>query len=207
MAHVVLLGDSILDNASYVPDEASVIVQIRRSLPASSRATLLAVDGSTTVHVPEQLAAIPADATHIVLSIGGNNAIPHSGLVHEAQAVSYAQVLSKMAEIREEFAAQYRPLVAALSGLSRPSAVCTIYDAIPGLTAEASAALCVFNDVIVREAFRSGLSVIDLRLICDDASDYAAVSPIEPSAKGGEKIAGAILRWVNGVTQPGRVVM
>lgn len=57
-------------------------------------------------------------------------------------------------------------------------------------------ALSIFNDVIIREAVRLGLLVIDLRLICSEAEDYSKVSPIEPSAKGGEKIAKAIASLV-----------
>ena len=56
--------------------------------------------------------------------------------------------------------------------------------------------LCLFNDVILREAFRAGLPVIDLRLVCTDAADYARSSPIEPSVVGGGKIARAIGRLV-----------
>ena len=46
-----------------------------------------------------------------------------------------------------------------------------------------------FNEIILREAFRAKLPVIDLRLVCDRAADYSAVSPIEPSMAGGAKIA------------------
>ena len=54
----------------------------------------------------------------------------------------------------------------------------------------------MFNDVILREAAGHQLPVLDLRLVCTDAADYAAVSPIEPSAAGGAKIAAAIARLV-----------
>ena len=33
MGHVILLGDSIFDNARYVPGGPSVIEQLRRALP------------------------------------------------------------------------------------------------------------------------------------------------------------------------------
>jgi hypothetical protein len=59
--------------------------------------------------------------------------------------------------------------------------------------------LCLFNDVILREAFRVGVSVLDLRLICNEKTDYAATSPIEPSAAGGGKIARAVSRVVTGL--------
>ena len=56
MGHVVLFGDSIFDNARYVPDRPPVIEQVRRSLPSGWRATLLAVDGHVTSDVQRQLA-------------------------------------------------------------------------------------------------------------------------------------------------------
>ena len=49
-----------------------------------------------------------------------------------------------------------------------------------------------FNDVILRVAFEHHLPVIDLRLICNEPADYA--NPIEPSGRGGRKIALAIAR-------------
>jgi hypothetical protein len=48
----------------------------------------------------------------------------------------------------------------------------------------------VFNDVILRVAFESRLSVIDLRLVVVDPADYA--NPLEPSSQGAEKIAKSI---------------
>jgi hypothetical protein len=53
-------------------------------------------------------------------------------------------------------------------------------------------ALSLFNDIITRAAFAHRLPLIDLRLICNEEADYA--NPIEPSAKGGAKIAAAISR-------------
>ena len=56
------------------------------------------------------------------------------------------------------------------------------------------AALSGFNDVITRAAATAGIPLIDLRVLCTDAGDYSLLSPIEPSAAGGAKIAGAICR-------------
>jgi hypothetical protein len=75
--------------------------------------------------------------------------------------------------------------------------VCTIYDAVPGLEPGLAAGLCAFNDVIVRAAARRGVPVIDLRLVCTEAADYAR-SPIEPSVQGGGKVARAVVRAVTG---------
>ena len=38
----------------------------------------------------------------------------------------------------------------------------------------------------------AGCTLIDLRIVCNATSDYAAASPIESSAVGGGKIARAI---------------
>jgi hypothetical protein len=67
--------------------------------------------------------------------------------------------------------------------------VCTVYDAVPGLGAQELMALAAFNEVILREAFRAGIPVIDLRLVCDKPADYSHISPIEPSDIGGSKIS------------------
>ena len=47
VGHVVLLGDSIFDNAAYVAGAPDVVRQVRQRLPQGSKATLAAVDGST----------------------------------------------------------------------------------------------------------------------------------------------------------------
>jgi hypothetical protein len=79
--HVVLLGDSIFDNAAYVADRPAVIDHLRRALPADWRATLLAVDGDTTNMVAVRLPGLPADATHLIVSVGGNDALMHIDLL------------------------------------------------------------------------------------------------------------------------------
>jgi len=45
--HIVLCGDSIFDNGSYVRGEPDVAEQVREQLP-DSKVTLLAVDGNVT---------------------------------------------------------------------------------------------------------------------------------------------------------------
>ena len=89
-------------------------------------------------------------------------------------------------------------MLAAVLAHGLPTAVCTVYDAVPGLTAAARAALGTFNDAIVRQAAAARVPVLDLRLVCDDPADYSAASPIEPSAQGGAKIAGLIARVLTG---------
>src|SRR5687767_4573555 len=98
MNHVVLLGDSIFDNAVYVPGGPSVIEQLGTSLGRDWQATLLAVDGHVAADVAGQLAGLPTDATHLVISAGGNDALGHSGLLTEP-ASSAAEVFDRLAEV------------------------------------------------------------------------------------------------------------
>jgi GDSL-like lipase/acylhydrolase family protein len=198
MSHVVLLGDSIFDNARYVPGGPSVIEHLRRGLPKDWTATLLAIDGSTASGVLPQLGRLPDDATHLVVSAGGNDALEYSAMIFHEAADSFQEVLTRLGEIREQFEQEYRAMLQAVLERGRPTVVCTIYDAIPGLGLAERGGLCLFNDVISREAFRRGLPLIDLRLICNESTDYAPSSPIEPSQAGGAKIARAILRAVIG---------
>jgi lysophospholipase L1-like esterase len=201
MTHVVLLGDSIFDNGSYVRrGEPDVVAQMQAKLPAGSRATLCAVDGAVTSGVERQLARIPADATHLVVSVGGNDALRSSGLLRE-QARSVAEVITKFALVQDEFARNYRTMLNAVLERRLPTALCTIYDARfpdPQEQRLVVTALSIFNDVITREAFTRRLHLIDLRLICNEPDDYA--NPIEPSAKGGDKIAGVIAQVAAGNT-------
>jgi hypothetical protein len=191
MGHVVLLGDSIFDNARYVPDRPPVIEQVRQSLPTGWRASLLAVDGHITEDVANQLRDLPADATHLVVSAGENDALGESSILSEA-ACTVGDALGIIQEVRERFQHTYRAMLQTLSTVGRPTAVCTIYDAIPGLGAAERAALGGFNEVMLREAFMAGLPVIDLRLVCNQPADYSHLSPIEPSVVGGAKIARVI---------------
>lgn len=193
--HVVLLGDSIFDNAAYVPGGMPVIGQLRQALPRDWNATLLAIDGHVTSDVSGQAKKIPADATHLVVSVGGNDALGESIILAEvAHTVGDALIL--LSHVRDAFATAYRSMLRAVLAYGKPTAVCTIYDSVPGLGAAESVALACFNDVILREGFLSGLPVIDLRHVCNCSEDYSMVSPIEPSVAGGAKISRAIARVV-----------
>ena len=196
MGHVVLLGDSVFDNAAYVAGGPDVVRQVRRRLPPGDGASLLAVDGSTMGDVRRQLLRVPEDATHLVLSVGGNDALGRGDFLG-LPARSVAEALSGLADIGDEFERGYRSMLAGVLARGLPTAICTIYyPRFPeaALQKVAVAALAVFNDVIVRAAFTHGLSLLDLRLICTEEEDYA--NPIEPSARGGEKISRAIADFV-----------
>jgi len=193
MGHVVLLGDSIFDNAAYVHGAPAVIEQLRRRLPDGWQATLLAIDGDLTLDVLRQAEGLPEDASHLFVSTGGNDALRSSYMLSEP-AQSVAAVMNRFADIQAQFRSDYGAMLTKLLSYNRPTTLCTIYDAVPGLDRLAVTALSLFNDVILREGFRAKAPVIDLRLICDDPRDYADISPIEPSVHGGEKIAATIAK-------------
>src|SRR5512134_992699 len=98
MKHVVLLGDSVCDNAAYVPGGPDVVQQLRAALPDGWRATLSAVDGSVIGDVARQLATLPAGASHLVVSSGGNDALGRSGMLEEPVR-SVGEAVRRLSEI------------------------------------------------------------------------------------------------------------
>ena len=59
--HIALLGDSIFDNAKYTAGAPDVTTHVRAGLPPSGRASLHAIDGSTTQDLASQLVRVSAD--------------------------------------------------------------------------------------------------------------------------------------------------
>lgn len=189
--HIALLGDSIFDNSSYTKGLPDVVTHLRALLPVGFKASLFAVDGSTTADLGDQLTDIPSDVTRAVVSIGGNNALLNADLLNLPVA-STQEALLLFGERVAEFEASYRAALAAVLTRLPNTTVCTIYNGnLPDDQApSARVALMMFNDVILRAAFHSRLPVVDLRPVCAEPSDYA--NPIEPSGSGGAKIARAI---------------
>ena len=205
MNHVVLLGDSIFDNAAYTGGAPDVVGQLRQRLPQGSKATLGAVDGGRIADVGEQLRLLPADATHLILSVGGNDALGHIDFLG-APAGSTAEALLGLAEIAAEFERGYHAMLAAVLARELPTAICTIYyPRFPDTTLQkiAVTALSVFNDCIIRAALVHRLPLLDLRFVCTEEGDYA--DPIEPSARGGEKISRAIAEMLQHGFAGGRI--
>jgi len=189
--HIVLLGDSIFDNAKYVPDGLPVITHLRNAIPSEWEATLLAVDGNETHHVFNQTYRLPETATHLIVSVGGNDAISYLPLFADTVG-TVGEALLNLAKIRNTFCEKYRQMLKHVLSFNLPVIVCTIHTSVPNLGAGEKTALALFNEVILQEAFLANVPVIDLRLICIEEIDYSEVSPIEPSHAGGQKIARAI---------------
>jgi lysophospholipase L1-like esterase len=186
--HIALLGDSIFDNASYTQGGPDVVAQLRSLLP-SNRATLLAVDGAVCDDVHAQIERIPADATHLFLSAGGNDAIMASDVLMQPVSV-VGEGFYLVAQAANAFETRHARLLDALAAKGLPLVVGTIYNPrFPDELQQAVsvAALCLFNDAIIRNAANRGLPILDLRRICTEFGDYA--NDIEPSSQGALKIA------------------
>jgi len=191
--HIALLGDSVFDNRAYTGREPDVVGHLRKILPNPWRASLCAVDGSTTADLEAQLPGVPSDASHVVISLGGNDVLRNSDLLVQPVR-SMTGALALFVERVARFETAYRAAIEGALALGRQTTVCTIYngDLDREQASLARVALTAFNDVILRAAFEHQLAVIDLRLICNEAADYT--NQIEPSGRGGRKIAEAVAR-------------
>ena len=182
--HIVLLGDSVFDNAAYTGGAPDVVTHLRGLLPARWRATLCAVDGAATRSLALQLECVPGDASHLVISIGGNDAVENADLLSMC-VTSSAQALGAFANRLASFEQAYQDAVRKAMALGLPTIVCTIYNGAlePERASIARVGVALFDDVIVRTATSLGLDVLELRHICTEPEDYA--NPIEPSGEGG----------------------
>ena len=210
--HIVLCGDSIIDNGSYVNQgELDVAGQVQEELP-DSKVTLLAVDGNVTEDIEDQMNNLPKDATHIFISIGGNDGYNRMDVFDES-ANTIGDAMEPLYEMRNEFEIDYNKMLKNVLSYGVPTTLCSIYyprfeksdndvirnylggknNQVP-IKKMAMVGLSMYNDIITKEAFQAGLPLIDLRVLCNDDKDFA--NHIEPSALGGKKIAVAIKQVV-----------
>lgn len=201
--HIVLMGDSSIDNDSYVADgEPDVTQHVANMLPQDWAVTRVAYDGATTMGLRWQFKDIPEDATQLVVSVGGNNALRSSDLLRlhitpprqkkKGEKIPFFVIAMRLLHERiAVFEKEYSEAMDEVLGLGLPTAVCTIYTPEYGsLTDVTKMALTAFNDVIVRYAMSRELDIIDLRDLLDEDE---FVNSIEPGVGGGWKIAAQIL--------------
>jgi lysophospholipase L1-like esterase len=188
--HIVLVGDSIFDNALYVETGAAVEQLLQDSLP-NAKVSLLAVDGDVTTDVASRLNRFPSEASHVFVSCGGNDALGLYDLL-DSNINSLFDALMLLSAARETFRLNYQKMLETILKRHRNVYICTIYNKLPTLSAAGITMLALFNEVIIEEAVLSHLPVIDLRVICGEAGDFSDISPIEPSMQGGQKIVDAI---------------
>ena len=200
---LVLLGDSIIDNKTYVLDgEFSVLEHIQSK--SETPVTQLALDGATTDDViSNQIKVIPFGTSHIVLSVGGNDLLNEIGFLMEDFKYTPNQVLKRCHTLIAPITQKYESIVSQLQTTSRANLLlCTVYEGDLGRSDEyrdvldsSKTMVSSFNDIVYKTADKFDADVLELRHIFTSPEDYA--NPIEPSHIGGEKLAQEIIHWIN----------
>ena len=145
----------------------------------------------TVLEVAEQgpLRAIPRDATHVGIALDGGWTIEASGLL-KGGAKSIEGALETLAAAADEFESVFTRLIDIALETGLPTIICTLVPARhldPSRQQVAATALAIFNDRILRKAFAARLSIVELRLVCDEDSDYASETLL--SRTGVRKVA------------------
>jgi len=156
------------------------------------------VDGAIARDIPSQFRKLPQDATHLFLSVGGNDALQEIDYLYKA-AGSVAEVMMAFAKFADQFRKHYAAALERLCAAHLPLTVCTIYHPCFERREEqivAQTALTFWNDVITSEALQRSLPMIDLRPMFNSPQDYA--NPIELSVQGGHKLTDQIVALVFG---------
>ena len=109
MIHLVMLGDSVFDNGSYVnqgePDVQNQTLEKLRKLDPAAELTFLAEDGAVNKDVMEQqLKYLPEDATHLILSTGGNDVLGLLGFLGLNQGETLGKNLQFLSSLKKSFA-------------------------------------------------------------------------------------------------------
>jgi lysophospholipase L1-like esterase len=203
--HVVLLGDSILDNRPYTTPEPGTAELLQSILGEGWSVELAARDGATMHEMPHQLRRDGGDGGTAVLSIGGNDVTSQISLLSRPVS-NAATVFAALLDIAEDFGVRYEDVARAVAGRFQRTVLCTIYEVQlepPPLARLARVPLAVLNDRIIRVGARLGLEVLELRDVCTEPSDF--VLQIEPSPAGAARIAEAIAGVLRREAQPGRI--
>ena len=200
--HLVLLGDA-LQNIDLGKGQAESTL-----VPRPRNPWKLTVLQPPEVLRQGRVRAIPAQATHIGICVDGGWAIETSGLL-KGRAQSIQDALDTLAAAADEFENMFAGLIAAAAEAGVPTIVCTLVPARyvdPSRERVAATALAIFNDRILRRAIAARLSIVELRLVCDEDSDYASETLL--SHAGVRKVANVARSALYDVScNPGRTRM
>ena len=127
MNKITLIGDSIFDNGTYVsPGEPDVTQQVKGLLDDGDTVTRLAVDGDITSGVERQLRGIPDGATHLFISVGGNDALGYLHLF-ERPVPNIGAALIEFYEVMNAFESEYVTMLNKVIKYGLHTTLCTIY--------------------------------------------------------------------------------
>ncbi len=201
--HIVLLGDS-LGNMPHISEmgPGALEKQLLPDIKTPWRLTIILADNIIS---QSRFSELPADASHVVISVEGNRAIQSSELL-EGRPDSYESALARLSFAADQFERVMSALIAVAQRTGLPTVVCTMYQprhSNPVRQRAASAALALFNDRIIRLAVDAGLSIVDYRSVCTDPGDYGEEGLL--SRAGLAKVAAVIWRalHVSTVRGPG----
>lgn len=188
--HVVLLGDALLDAYSSIDKTPGEFEDAL--LPGTRDQWKISVVSAAAVERAGPSPVLPRDATHAIIFIEGNHAIEQSGLLH-SRPDTYGQKLEQLALAADEFERTLARLIHAAQSAQLVIMVCTMFQPNfkdPVRQRTACAALAVFNDRVTKRAAEARVSLIDLRLICNEPEDYD--KPTQLSKSGLQKAANVI---------------
>ncbi len=171
--HVVLIGDALGELSRTLRREPGSVES--KLVPGRREAWKLTLLPAGDVVRPSLPCELPADATHIVISIEGNCAIESSELLRGRPA-SYEEALARLAFAADQFERVVRLLIRASQAANLPTVICTMWlprHPEPARQRAASAALAIFNDRIFRRAAEARLPIVDLRAVCTEAEDFS----------------------------------
>ena len=182
---ITLMGDSILENSSYVGNEDSVQANLNKK--TKDKVINLARDDAIIYDIYTQLDQIHYDYNNennsIVLSVGGNNLLLS---IEFNKKESHVQVLFS----------QYMELVKAIkSKMNKVKLIlCDCYYSNCKDT-NINNIVTKWNTLLYNFANKEKIKVI--KISSDLTSSFDYVNDIEPSEKGSKKIADAILAILN----------
>ena len=199
--HVVLLGDGLGDLPRLQALDPGSLEG--KFMPGRREFWKLTILPAGDVYRRAPMFALPEDASHVVISIEGNRAIEASGLLQGAPA-SYQESLARLSLAADQFEEVVQSLVEAALATRLPTLICTMWPPRypePVRQRAASAALALFNDRIFRRAIEARMSIVDLRIVCPEAADYADHTLL--SKVGLQKAAEAVSRGLYEISRRG----
>jgi len=188
--HVVLLGDALLE--AYISIDKTPGKFEEALVPGTRNQWKISVVSAAEVERAGTARVLPSDATHAIIFIEGNHAIEQSGLLH-SRADAHAQTLEQLSLAADEFERTLARLIHVAQAARLVIMVCTMFQPNykdPARQRTACAALAVFNDRVIKRAAEARVSLIDLRLICNEPEDYD--KPTQLSKSGLQKAANVV---------------
>lgn len=188
--NVYLIGDSIIKNDLYVTSRRSVEYYINTVLKTNKReinVTNLAIDNSYINDIYEQLRFIPEDSRDnsvIILSVGGNDILKRYVYMYNTDFISLPNLFKKYKDLVERIKTQFPKHKLLLVNLYYPPNK-QIFSPFYPLIKE-------WNRLMTGDYIIGDIIHIDEFMI--DKEDF--VDNIEPSEKGGEKIANSITNHI-----------